>query len=63
MKKLIYLFISTIFIGCLVYPLMLFTIACINGHGGDWTFAAARDMATANFFLAALISLMMWCVA
>jgi succinate dehydrogenase hydrophobic anchor subunit len=62
-KAFVYLFVSAVFMGCFVYPLLLFVLAWLNGHLGDWTFAGAVDMAKANFFLALLISLMMWLIA
>lgn len=59
-KAFIFLLASTIVIGCVIWPLMLFVIDWSSGRAGDWNLSDAWYIATANFPLALLVSVLMW---
>lgn len=61
-KAAVFLVVSTVVMGCVVAPLAMFFLSWSSGHASDWTWASAFDFATANFWLALLVSTIMWFV-
>ncbi len=61
-KAFAYLSLCTIIIGCVMEPLVLLTMDWSAGHGSGWTWGSLFDVAGANFFLALLVSTIIWCI-
>lgn len=61
-KGFVLLLAGTIFMGCLIGPIFLFTLDWSSGHTGKWTWAIALDIAQSNFMLALLVATIMWCL-
>jgi hypothetical protein len=62
-KSFFYLFIATLTVGVVLWPLMLFLLDWSSGRAGEWTFSAAWNLALANVPLAMVVSSVMWLVA
>jgi hypothetical protein len=55
-----FLLASTMIIGCVIWPLLLFVQDWLRGHAGDWAWSDGLDIAKGNFSLALLVTVIMW---
>jgi len=62
-KTLLYLFLATVVMGSVIWPLMLFLSDWSSGHADEWTWEIAWKMAATNIPLATVISTIMWLIA
>ena len=62
-KTFLYLFLATVIMGSVIWPLMLFWSDWATGHAGEWTLSIAWNMALANIPLAMVVSTVMWLIA
>jgi hypothetical protein len=59
-KAAVFLIVSTIVMGCVVWPIMLVTISATSGQASAWTWKAITEQVEGNFMLALLVSTIMW---
>lgn len=52
----------TVFIGCVIWPIFRFVLSWQAGHAGEWTWGGTTSMIFADFFVALLVSTIVWCV-
>ncbi len=61
-KSFLYITAATVGMGCVVWPLVQFILSATSGHASDWTWSLMAQVVVANFFLALLVSTLIWCI-
>ena len=52
----------TAIIGCVVWPIFRYIMVWSAGNASQWNSSAAFSEVVANFFLAVLVSTLIWCL-